>query len=78
MGRLLTMNNDELKHFIVHDAKEIESYVINTRRKIHMFPETSFEEIETAKFVEDELNKIGYDTKRVAKTGIIATLPGLL
>ena len=78
MGRLLTMNNDELKHFIVHDTKEIELYVINTRRKIHMFPETSFEEIETAKFVEDELNKIGYDTKRVVKTGIIATLPDLI
>ncbi len=72
------MNNDELKRKIVQDAKEIESYVIDTRRQIHMHPETSFEEETTAKFVEKELSKIGYNTKRTAKTGIIATLPNLI
>lgn len=70
------MNNEDLKRILIQDAKKIESYVINTRRKIHMYPETSFEEYNTAKLIEEELHKFGYSTKRTSKTGVIATLPG--
>ncbi len=70
------MDKTELKQELINESKTIESYVIDTRRHIHMYPETSFEEEITAKFIEEELHKIGYNTERVAKTGIIATLKG--
>ena len=68
------MNKKELKQKLIKESKSLESYIIDTRRHIHMHPETGFEEVETAKFIEKELHNIGYTTEKVAKTGIIATL----
>ena len=70
------MNSSEFKKQLIQEAKKLESYVIDTRRKIHMHPETAFEEFETQKLIESELRKIGYDTERTARTGVIATLKG--
>jgi amidohydrolase len=72
------MRNHELKLKLklIQEAKEIDSYVINTRRYIHMYPETLFEELNTAKFIEENLQKIGYKTQRTARTGVITTLSG--
>lgn len=51
--------------------------VLNIRRHLHQHPELSFEEHETARFVEDELKKLGItDFKRCATTGITFTLSG--
>ncbi len=62
---------------IIEEAKSLEDYVISTRRHIHQFPETAFEEVQTSQFIEQELRKIGYDDiRKVAKTGLIATLRG--
>ena len=41
----LKMNTIELKQIFLKEAKEIESYVIETRRHIHQYPETAFEEV---------------------------------
>ncbi len=70
------MNNSELKQKISEEAKNIEDYIIKTRRYLHMNPETAFEEKNTAIFIEKELQEIGYQTKRVANTGIIASVTG--
>ncbi|MFX0085796.1 MAG: M20 family metallopeptidase [Candidatus Hodarchaeota archaeon] len=70
------MEITELKQKLIKESKNLETFVIDTRRHVHMYPETSFEEEETAKFIEEELHKIGYITERVAKTGVIATLKG--
>jgi amidohydrolase len=70
------MDKTELKQKLINESKILESYVINTRRHVHMYPETSFEEEKTAKFIEEELHEIGYNPERVAKTGVIATLTG--
>jgi amidohydrolase len=68
------MNSRELKLRLIQEAKELELYVIKMRRHIHMYPETVFEEENTAKFIEEELQQIGYKTQRTAGTGVITTL----
>ena len=73
---IIHMDFDEFKKKIIEESKSIERYVIDTRRHIHMNPETKFEEENTAKFIEEELKKIGYETIRAAKTGVIAILNG--
>jgi len=70
------MNPEELKRNIIEEAKNLANYVIEMRRKIHMNPETAFEEEETAKLIEEELHKMGYETQRVAGTGVVAVLMG--
>jgi len=68
------MNTRELKQIILQEAKEIESYIIKTRRYIHQHPETAFEEVNTRNFVEAELKSFGYETVRTARTGVIGIL----
>ncbi|HET9341293.1 MAG TPA: amidohydrolase [Candidatus Eremiobacteraceae bacterium] len=55
---------------------EIIDDVIRWRRLIHRRPEFGFEERETSALVERELRAAGIDVKRVAGTGIVATLTG--
>ncbi|MFX0052734.1 MAG: M20 family metallopeptidase [Candidatus Hermodarchaeota archaeon] len=71
------MDPNELKRKLIRESKDLESYIIKTRRLIHMDPETAFEEENTANFIEEELNKIGYKTQKTAKTGVIASIEGL-
>ncbi|MFX0171041.1 MAG: M20 family metallopeptidase [Candidatus Hodarchaeota archaeon] len=71
------MDPRELKRKLIREAKDLESYIIKTRRRLHMDPETAFEEENTAQFIEEQLNKIGYKTQRTTKTGIIASIEGL-
>ncbi len=60
----------ELSKLYFEDVRRI-------RRHLHAHPELSFDEHETAKFVESELDKIGItDRKRMAKTGIVALIEG--
>ncbi len=68
------MNSKELKQLILQEAKEIESYIIKTRRHIHQYPETAFEEVKTRDLVEKQLQEIGYKTVRTAKTGVVGIL----
>ncbi|MHA2157204.1 MAG: M20 metallopeptidase family protein [Candidatus Hodarchaeales archaeon] len=70
------MNDTELKQILIQEAKEIESYVIKTRRYVHQNPETAFEEIKTQDFIEAELKNIGYETIRAARTGVVGILNG--
>ena len=48
------------------------------RREIHRFPELGFEEERTAAVVERELTAAGIEHRRVAKTGVVATIRGAL
>ena len=57
------MKISEHQQRIIVEARELEPYVINTRRQVHMYPETLYEEENTAKFIEEELNKFGIKTK---------------
>ncbi|NHJ01978.1 MAG: amidohydrolase [Candidatus Heimdallarchaeota archaeon] len=66
-----------LKNALINDGKAIESYIVEIRRNIHSYPETAFEEYKTAEYIEFKLQEIGYQTVRIAKTGVIAILEGL-
>ncbi len=51
--------------------------IINTRRFIHMNPELSNREIETAKLIASKLLSMGFEIRTgVAKTGVVALLRG--
>ena len=70
------MERKELKQKIITDSKELEPYIITARRHIHTYPETLFEEENTAKYIESELQKIGIKTKRIVKTGVMGEIQG--
>jgi amidohydrolase len=52
------------------------AHVVELRRQIHRRPELGFEEEETAALVERELDSLGIEHRRLAKTGIVARIEG--
>jgi len=68
------------KKTAIRIEKEIEKYkpeIIETRRFLHMNPELSNQEYETAKLVASKLMSLGLEVKTgVAKTGVVALLNG--
>ena len=68
------MDIQKFKQLLIDEAKELEAYVIEKRRHIHMHPEIGFEEVKTSAYIEEELIKIGYNIQKTAETGIIATV----
>lgn len=58
-------------------AKEYAADVIDIRRHIHANPELSYQEYNTAKYVAEQLRKIGIEPKEgVAETGLTAVIEG--
>lgn len=59
--------------------KEIEEdheYVVSLRRYFHKYPELPKNEFNTAKKIEEELDKLGIKHKRVSETGVYAEIIG--
>ncbi len=51
--------------------------LVKHRRHLHANPELSFEEFQTAKYVEQQLTQMGITTfERKAETGVIALIEG--
>lgn len=61
---------------IIDMVKEQHDELIALRRDFHAYPELGFEEFRTAKVIEEYLQSLGLSTQRVAKTGVVALLPG--
>lgn len=55
---------------------ENQSYIIKLRRHFHQFPEPSWEEYETSKYIKKELDQLGIAYESIAETGIVATIEG--
>ncbi len=53
---------------------ELTDEIIDLRRHFHMYPELGFQEFETANKIETFLQNLGYETIRMAKTGVVAML----
>ncbi|MFA5920593.1 MAG: M20 aminoacylase family protein [Methylococcaceae bacterium] len=60
---------------IANDIKQLHADMRQWRRHLHQFPETAFEETETARFIADKLTSFGLDVHQgLGKTGIVAAL----
>lgn len=57
-------------------TKKYEQYMIDIRRHLHMHPELSGEEVNTKKFLIEELNKLGIEVKEASGTSLIGILKG--
>lgn len=63
------MNTTILEH-----VKNIEDYLVTTRRHLHENPELSHEEFETSKYLKEEVRKLGLEIIETKGTGFVAVL----
>jgi amidohydrolase len=61
----------------MHDLdRAIAERATELRREIHRHPELGFEEVRTAGIVERELDDLGIEHRRIAKTGVVGIIRG--
>ncbi len=63
---------------VIESLRDVADRAIAIRREIHRFPELGFEEERTASIVERELDAIGIEHRRLAKTGVVGIVRGAL
>ena len=61
---------------VIEPAAAIRDRVVELRRDIHRNPELGFEEVRTQALVERELDALGIEHRRVAKTGVVGIVRG--
>ena len=67
----------ELIDKIKHLSETYYEDILEIRKHLHANPELSFEEYETAKFIETKLSEFGFEgIRRIAETGVTFTLEG--
>ncbi len=65
------MNAQEL----LGEAKGIQGWIVELRRRLHRHPELMYEEVETSRLVRESLDQLGISYRwPVAETGVVATL----
>ena len=57
-------------------SEQFHSEIQDIREHLHKNPELSFQEFKTADFIEDKLKSFGLESKRMAKTGLVALIEG--
>jgi amidohydrolase len=57
-------------------ATDLQTHLVELRRDLHRHPELSWREERTAARIAGELDAIGVTHRRVAKTGVVADMPG--
>jgi amidohydrolase len=66
-----------MKHRIHELAHQYQADAVANRRHLHTFPELSFEEVETGRFVAAQLDALGIEyTHGIAGNGIVALIKG--
>jgi amidohydrolase len=58
--------------------KSVVARVVELRRQIHRHPELGFEELETSALVERELDALGIERRKLARTGVVGIVRGKL
>lgn len=65
---------------IIKDIKDLAEQFFSDmraiRRHIHQHPELSFEEVETARFITEQLTQMGIPSYPLAETGVVAIIEG--
>lgn len=60
---------------ILHEAKDLQPWIVDLRRRIHRQPELMYEEFETSRLVQATLDELGIPYQSgIAETGVVATL----
>jgi amidohydrolase len=59
-------------------VEALENWIIQVRREFHQYPELSFEEYETQKRILTILKEMGIEARKIADTGVIASIRGTL
>ena len=62
---------DQIIQTIYGDARAMAGQLSAWRRDLHRRPEPSYEEFETAAYIEAALGALGIPSRRVGKTGVI-------
>lgn len=57
-------------------SRELLPRLVELRRRLHQNPELSYHETETQAFLEGELSGHGFESRRIADTGLLAVQPG--
>jgi amidohydrolase len=57
-------------------VEALEAWIIQLRREFHKYPELSFEEYETQKRILKILDEMGIKARKIADTGVIASIKG--
>lgn len=71
------METTHIDHRIKELSSQIFDKVCGYRTHLHQYPELSFQEFETAKYVSDVLTTLGVEHQRnVAETGVVAIIRG--
>lgn len=65
-----------LKTKIKERAAQLHQELSAIRRHLHAHPELSFEEYQTAQYIENKLRELGLEPQRMANTGVVAMLRG--
>ncbi|AKB82222.1 putative amidohydrolase [Methanosarcina barkeri 3] len=59
-------------------TEALEAWIIQLRREFHRYPELSFEEYETQKKILKILGELGVEARKIADTGVLASIRGTL
>jgi amidohydrolase len=62
--------------WIQTEVKRLRDEVRELRRDFHQHPELGFQEIRTSEIVENYLKRLGLETTRIARTGVVGLLSG--
>lgn len=65
------MQNDA----VLNEARELKSWIVELRRKIHRHPELKYEEVQTSRLVQETLRELHIPFQsNIAETGVVATI----
>lgn len=65
-----------LKEKIKSLSKKYSDELIQVRRHLHQYPELSYKEFETSKFIQQKLKELGIDFEVMANTGVAGIIKG--
>ena len=66
----------QLLDTLKREASELHDRTVAFRRRIHQYPELSFAEHETARYIAEQLIEEGISFRPIAETGILAKIEG--
>ena len=62
---------------VLDDARSIQDWILDLRRRIHRQPELQYEEVKTSRLVQETLGELAIPFQaNIAETGVVATIGG--